>query len=63
MQTEMRKIESHRDHRVLAVYDDSNASVFPLPHNATLGQLCEMLAMRAPIHGLPPRHVEVNLGR
>ncbi len=60
---DLRNAAAHRDHRVLAVYDESDATVFPLPYDATLGQLCEMLAMRAPRLGALPQHVEVNLGR
>ncbi len=53
--------EAHRDHRVLAIYDDSEATVFQLPLQATLADLCERLAARSPGHTLPV-HVEVHLG-
>jgi hypothetical protein len=51
------------NHRVLAVYDDEEASVFALRRNATLSELCEQLALRAPHPGAVPQHVEVNLAR
>ncbi len=51
------------NHRVLAVYDDNDASVFSLDREATLSELCEQLALRAPRDGVMPQHVEVNVAR
>lgn len=59
----MRNAFAHRDHRVLAVYDEKDAAVFQLPYDATLADLCERLALRAPRTGMVPMHVEVNVGR
>jgi hypothetical protein len=51
------------NHRVLAVYDENDASVFQLRRDATLSELCEELAHRAPRDGALPQHVEINLAR
>lgn len=59
----MLRLESVPAHRVLAVYDDSDVALFQLPAEATLADLCERLARRAPQPGMLPRHVEVQLGR
>lgn len=59
----MLKPIGHRDHRVLAVYDEDDAAVFLLPTGATLAQLCEILAASAPRRGAIPVRVEVNLTR
>lgn len=49
------------DHRVLAVYGDADMTMFELPRNATLADLAESLARRAPSRGQLPLLIEVNL--
>ena len=63
MQTQAaRPNNSHQtDHRVLAVYGDSDMTVFALPPNATMADLAASLARRAPSRGQLPLHIEVNL--
>jgi hypothetical protein len=58
MQTQTRR---PTDHRVLAVYGASDMAIFELPHNATMADLAESLARRAPHFGQLPVHIEVNL--
>jgi hypothetical protein len=59
------QINSRRrtDHRVLAVYGVTDLTVFALPRNATMADLAESLARRAPQRGRLPLHIEVNLAR
>ncbi len=51
----------HTGHRVLAVYGDSDMTVFALPPNATMADLAETLERRAPSRDQLPLHIEVNL--
>ena len=53
--------QRHTDHRVLAVYGDCDMTIFELPRNATMADLAESLARRAPQRGRLPLHIEVNL--
>ena len=59
------QINSRRrtDHRVLAIYGAADMTVFALPRNATMADLAETLARRAPKRGCLPLHIEVNLAR
>jgi hypothetical protein len=54
---------AHRsaDHRVLAIYGDADMTIFELPRDATMADLAETLARRAPQRGRLPLHIEVNL--
>ena len=59
----MAKLDTNHTHRVLAVYDETDAALFQLPTDATMADLCESLARRAPRRGMLPVHVEVHVGR
>jgi hypothetical protein len=57
-----RALNGHRvDHRVLAIYGESDLTVFELPRNATMADLAESVARRAPARGQLPLLIEVNL--
>jgi hypothetical protein len=49
------------DHRVLAFYGEADLAIFKLPPDATMADLAESLARRAPKVGQMPLHIEINL--
>jgi hypothetical protein len=59
----MRASQSHTNHRVVAVYGDSDMTMFQLPRNATLADLVESLDRRAPRPDMLPVRIEVSVGR